>query len=103
MDCALDFAPIRGIPTACCRVVGADDFDNFSRVRVFDEIFAFNDLPVSEAHLFAGSQAEVLWGRFFTKIILLDVDHLENGSFRVPAEGSSGLLIASNSSVLPSG
>ena len=100
MDGALYFSAIGGVATTGLRIISAVYFRHQTGFRIADIILALDDVSVAQADLPPGCQAEVFrWG-LFAEVLPLNVERVEKGTLRVPAEGSSGLLVASSSSIL---
>ena len=73
MDGAARAASVRRAAPPRLGVVGAAQLDDVSRV-IANDLFATEDLRVTETHLAAGGQAAVPLGWIDAKVLALDVD-----------------------------
>src|SRR5690348_11209409 len=67
------FAAVGCIPTARCRVICTVHFRNLP-FFILDYASAGYEVSITQAHLASGRKAEVLLGRIFPEVILLDIE-----------------------------
>src|SRR4051812_19067243 len=88
MDRGFYFTPVGCISTARCRVICAVHFHNLP-FFVLHYASAGYEVSITQAHLASGRKAEVLLGRIFAEIILLDI---EDARKRNLARASTGIF-----------
>ena len=72
VECGLNLSTIRCIAPACVRIVCAVQL-GYITLRIFYVVVAADEIGIAQPDFPARGQAEKLFGRFFHKIILLDV------------------------------
>ena len=82
MDGGFHLAPVGRVAAARCRIVGAMNFDHFAGLRILHHAGAGDEVAVAQPHFAAGRQPEILLGRIFAEIVLLDVEHARKGHLR---------------------
>src|SRR5213593_2178136 len=98
MNGRFDLAPIgRRISTSRCGVISAMNLDHFA-LLILHYIRAGDEVAIPQPDLAPWRQAVILLGRNLRKSSCSMYSTRENGTFRVPAVGSSGLFTASISS-----
>ena len=102
VDGRFHFSTILCIAAVRGWIVGAVHLDHFARL-IFDDTRAFDKIGIAQADFITRIQAIILRRWRFTEVILFDIEDFREG-VRVPAPGSSGLLIElPNSSTRSSG
>src|SRR5690349_1832036 len=88
MDRGFYFAAVWRISAARCRVICTVHFRNLP-FFILDYASAGYEVSITQAHLASGRKAEVLLGRIFAEIILLDI---EDARKRNLARASTGIF-----------
>lgn len=78
VDRSLDLAAVRRAAAAGGRIEAAFQLDHVAR-RIGDDLFALDEVAVTETDLFAGSEAEIALGRFHHEVALFNIKFAGEG------------------------
>src|SRR4030065_2107553 len=87
VQCRFDLATVWSVSTACCRVIGTMQFNNFASLLVLNNFYTFDKICVAKADLPSGSQTEKLFWWRFAKIFLFNVQHARERNLSRPHRG----------------